>query len=71
MPKSQSPEHTVQMLHTTIPPHCITAVRSKVQKLANQTNVVVIGVRNITTIESTMAFNLFLVILNTSIYYTG
>jgi hypothetical protein len=59
------------MLHTTIPPHCITAMRSKVQKLANQTKVVVIGVKNITTTESAMALSLFFVITVASIFYTG
>ena len=71
IPKNQSPKHTVQMLHTMIPPHCITAMRWNEQKLANQTNVVVIGVRNITTMESSTAFHLFFFILFNSIYYTG
>ena len=66
MPRHQRPTHTVQMLHTIIPPHCITAGRENVQNDANQTSVVVIGVRNITTIESTMALNLlfFIVAIN-------
>ena len=45
-----------------IPPHCITAMRSNEQKLANQTNVVVIGVKNAATMESSTAFHLFFVI---------
>ena len=55
MPRHQRPTHTVQMLHTITPSYCITAVRGNEQKLANQTKLVVIGVRNITTIESTIA----------------
>ena len=56
------------MLHTMIPPHCITAMRSNEQKLANQTNVVVIGVKNTATMESSTAFHLFFVILFSSIF---
>ena len=63
MPRHQRPKHTVQILHIIVPPHCITAGRENVQNDANQTSVVVIGVKNITTIESTMALNLLFVIV--------
>jgi hypothetical protein len=63
MPRHQRPTHTVQMLHTIIPPHCITAGRENVQNDANHIKLIVIGVRNITTIESTMALNLLFVIV--------
>ncbi len=63
MPRHQRPTHTVQMLHTIIPPHCITAGRENVQNDANHIKLIVIGVRNITTIESTMALHLFFVMV--------
>jgi hypothetical protein len=63
IPRHQSPKHTVQILHITVPPHCITAGRENVQNDANQTSVVVIGVKNITTMESSMLLHLFFVMV--------
>ena len=63
IPRHQRPMHTVQMLHTITPPHCITAGRENVQNDANHIMRIVIGVRNITTMESSMLLHLFFVMV--------
>lgn len=62
------PTHTVQVLHSVIPPHCITARRGNAPKDANHTKRSVIGVSNTITIESTMALTLFFVIFFAYLY---